>query len=458
MNLEDRLRSHMHSGDDLFVESRQDVGAITSAGRRRTRRNQVGGAAVGGVLALGLVFGIASQTDGNEPEEFADSAIESAEAEMATSAVEDSVLPDGPVDEDPPSPQECIDCEPVPPRFIEYEAIVGVEDGFAGLRATEDGIVAITSEDGIRWLPLGTSGIPAGAEITGIVHDDGVFAAPFVVYDEQSAASMSYIGTSTDLVNWTVEQVDLGDDFSDPFLDVVVLSDGEVIAVVMVWPPFDDASEELVILPDPSIFTIRGPVGGPYSATPLSTTGFGVGGLTAADGVVMFIVSTEDGADIWASDGGEWTLVRQSPPEEFPTLGGEGENMYLVDSGGVERSDDAGVSWIELDIDASILDSYSSAIVVSSDDTLAVLFSLVSDDGRNGGHVLVAGADDALEEVALEGFVPGPAFVNLVAVNAEEALIEVFPQPENFDEELAASSGVVEEPEILPRYVRVPLS
>ncbi len=48
--------------------------------------------------------------------------------------------------------------------------------------------------------------------------------------------------------------------------------------------------------------------------------------------------------------------------------------------------------------------------------------------------------------------------MNLVAVNTEEALIEVFPEPENFDEELAASSGVVEEPEILPRYVRVPLS
>lgn len=450
MNLEDRLRSHMHSGDDLFAESGQDVGAITSAGRRRTRRNQVGGAAVGGVLALGLVFGIASQTDGNEPEEFADSAIESAEAEMATSAEESFLAEDDGAGE--------VITTPTGETFIEYEAIVGVDEGFAGLRATADGIVAITSEDGIRWLPLGTSGIPAGAEITGIVHDGGVFAAPFVVYDEQTATSMSYIGTSTDLVNWTVEQIDLGDDFSDPFLDAVVLSDGEVIAVVMVWPPFDDASEELVILPDPSVFTIRGPVGGPYSATPLSTTGFGIGGLTAAEGVVMFTVSTEDGADIWASDGGEWTLVRQSPPEEFPTLGGEGENMYLVDSGGAERSDDAGVSWIELDIGASILDSYSSAIVVSSDDTVAVLFSLVSDDGRNGGHVLVAGAGDALEEVALEGFVPGPAFVNLVAVNTEEALIEVFPEPEIFDEELAASSGVVEEPEILPRYVRVPLS
>lgn len=465
MNLEDRLRSHMHSGDDLFAESGQDVGAITSAGRRRTRRNQVGGAAVGGVLALGLVFGIASQTDGNEPEEFAgEDSAEISALDMESGVASDDPSASGPIDEDPPSTGECIDCGPVPPplieheTFIEYEAIVGVDEGFAGLRATEDGIVAITSEDGIRWLPLGTSGIPAGAEITGIVHDGGVFAAPFVVYDEQTATSMSYIGTSTDLVNWTVEQIDLGDDFSDPFLDAVVLSDGEVIAVVMVWPPFDDASEELVILPDPSIFTIRGPVGGPYSATPLSTTGFGIGGLTAADGVVMFTVSTEDGADIWASDGGEWTLVRQSPPEEFPTLGGEGENMYLVDSGGAERSDDAGVSWIELDIGASILDSYSSAIVVSSDDTVAVLFSLVSDDGRNGGHVLVAGAGDALEEVALEGFVPGPAFVNLVAVNTEEALIEVFPEPEIFDEELAASSGVVEEPEILPRYVRVPLS
>ncbi len=452
MNLEDRLRSHMHSGDDLFVDSGQDVGAITSAGRRRTRRNQVGGAAVGGVLALGLVFGIASQTDGDRGDEFAEPGIESAELGEAETSAEDFELPEdeGVLDETTIfTPSE---------GFVEFEAIVGVDEGFAGLRATEDGIVAITSEDGIRWLPLETSGIPDGAQITGIVHDDGVFAAPFVVYDERTATSTSYIGTSTDLINWTVEQIDLGDDFGDPFLDAVVLSNGEVIAVVTAWPPFDDASEELVVVAEPSFFTIRGAVGGPYPATLLPATGFGIGGLTAADGAIMFTVSSEDGSEIWASDGGRWAPVRQSSSDAFPTLGGEGENMYLVDSGGVERSDDAGASWVDLDIDPSILDAYSSAMVVSSTDTVAVLFSLVSADGRNGGHILVAGADDVLEEIALEGAVSGPAFVNLVAVNAEEALIEVFPEAEVFDEELAASSGVVEEPEFLPRYVRVPLS
>jgi len=451
MNLEDRLRSHMQSGDELFVVPGQDAGTITAAGRRRTRRNQVGGAAVGGVLTLGLVFGIASQMGSNEPEDFVSSSTDAAEIEMAATAPEgdlDVGANTGPSDE-----------IGLAPDFIAYEVVVGVDDAFAGLRATEDGITAIRSEDGLEWSETPTSGIPDGAEITGIVHDDGVFAAPFVVYDELAATTMSYIGTSSDLVTWTVEALDFGEEFSDPFLSDVALSDGEVVAVVMVSPPFDEQSEELVQVGDSSIFTIRGPVGGPYDDELLSGAGFGLGGLTAADGVAMFAAFAGEGAEIWASDGGAWVVVRQSSVDEFPTLGSAGPNMYLVDSDGVERSDDAGLSWVDVVSPNAVDDSSSSANVVSSEETIAVLFSLRLPDGQNGGYVLAAGAADVLEEAALAGLVPDRAFVNLVAVNNEEALIEVFPEPEVFDEELAASGGPVTEPvEVGPRYVRVPLA
>jgi hypothetical protein len=451
MYLEERLRSHMHSGDELFVETRSDAGAITAAGRRRTRRNQVGGAAAGGVLALGLVFGIASQTGSNAPEDFAISSTDSAETEMAAMAPEGDLgvgADTGPSDE-----------IGLAPDFVSYEVIVGVDDGFAGLRATERGITAIRSDDGIEWIESSTSGIPGGAEITGIIHDDGVFAAPFVVYDELSATTTSYIGTSSDLISWTVEALDFGDEFSDPFLGDLALTNSEVVAVVMVSPPFDEQSEELVELGDPSIFTIRGPIGGPYGAELLPGTGFGLSGLEAAGGVAMFTVSTEDGAQIWASNGGEWSMVRQSSSDEFPTLGAAGENVYLVDSGGVERSDDVGITWLDVGVPQSVDDSISSANVVSSEETIAVLFSLTLPDGHNDGYVLAAGAAGALEEASLAGLVPDRAFVNLVAVSDEEVLIEVFPDPEVFDEDLAASSGPVTEPfDLGPRYVRIPLA
>ncbi len=452
MNLEDRLRSHMHSGDELFAATGRDAGAITAAGRHRTRRNQLGGAAVGGVLALGLVFGIASQTGGNEPDEFANPSAGASESEldMASAVVEDNAR------------QESSDLPAdtgLAPDFVPYEVVIGVDDGFAGLRATRDGISAITSDDGIEWVEQATNGLPTDAEVTGLVHDDGVFAAPFVVYDELAATTTSYIGTSDDLVTWMVEALDFGDDFSDPFLSDVALTRGDVLAVVMVSPPFGDADEELVEIGNPSIFTIRGPVGGPYQATLLPGSGFGHSGLEAADGVAMFTVSTDDGAETWASSGGEWTMVRQSSFDEFPTLGAAGSNLYLADSSGVERSDDAGLTWVDVDLPQSIGDSASSANIVSSGETVAVLFSLSLADGQNNGYVLVAGSNTMWQEESLAGLVPDRAFVNLVAVSEDEALIEVFPEPEAFDEDQASSSGVVEEPIIEgPRYVRVPLA
>lgn len=443
----------MHSGDDLFVETGRDVGAIAAAGRRRTRRNQIGGAAAGGVLALGLVFGIASQTGGNEPDEFAGSSMDAAESELDMAAI----ASDSERQESSDLPGETV-VHPAP-GFVPYEVVVGVDDGFAGLRATEVGILAITSSDGLAWAEQATTGLPDEAQITGLAHDDGVFAAPFVVYDELAATSTSYIGTSPDLVSWTVEALDLGEEFGDPFVSDVALTSEEIVAVVMVSPPFDVTDGELVETGDPTIFTIRGPVGGPYDATPLAGSGFGLSGLEAANGVVMFTVSTDEGAEVWASSGGEWTMVRRSSFEEFPTLGAAGSNVYLADSTGVERSEDVGMTWVEVDLPAAIDESGTSANMVSSGETIAVLFSLSDLDGQNDGYVLAAGSHDALRDVSLDGLVPDRAFVNLVAVSDDEALIEVFPEPEAFDEDLAASGGVVEEPIIqAPRYVRVPLA
>lgn len=454
MNLEDRLRSHMQSGDELFVETGRDAGAIAAAGRRRTRRNQIGGAAAGGMLALGLVFGVASQIGGDDQADFASEGMsntESAAIEMESDVAASDIRDEGmglPIDPN-------ADTVVAPGGFIEYEFIVGVSDGFAGIRATEAGIVALRSDDGDEWSVTPTAGIPDGAEITGIVHDDGVFAAPFTVYDELAGSFTSFIGTSQDLVDWTVEVIDFGDDFEDPFLNEVMISNGEVVAVVPVGPSFDEAATEVAA---PSIFVLRGPAGGPYESTLLPDSSYGVSGLAAADDAVMFVVSGDDGSRVWSSTaGGPWTVAREASFEEFPTLANVGASVLLFDGSGVERSIDGGSSWEPVDV-AGVSD-FTVASTASEGDTLAVLFLSLADDGQS--FTLAAGSAGALVVVPTDDVVPERAFVLLAAVSDEEALLEVFPEPEVFDEELAASGGLVEVvPDggsLPPRYVRVPL-
>lgn len=468
MNLEDRLRSHLHSGDDLFVETGPNAGQITAAGRRRTRRNQIGGAAAGGMLALGLVFGVASQTGDGEQEEFANDAPsfeesaalpadpEASETNAAESTMSEIESADLEFD-DVAGDDEIRHAH----EFVEYEVIVGVGDGFAGLRATGGGIMAIRSDDGDEWSSTPTIGIPDRAEITGIEHDDGVFAAPFVVYDELAASFTSYIGTSADLATWAVDVVDFGDEFDDPFLNELVIANGEVIAVVLVGPPFDDVTEQGS---DPSIFILRGPAGGPYASTILPDVGFGVSELTAADDVVMFVVTSDEGARVWAStSSGPWALVRDASLERFPTLASVGSSVFVFDGLAVERSSDGGRRWDRVEVDG--LPDYSGATTMSSGDTLAALFVLASDEVLDAGYVLAAGPADEFVIISTDNVLPDNAFVLLAAVNNEEALLEVFSEPDEFEDDLAASSGIVEddhddhddEDSSTPRYVRIPL-
>ena len=215
MNLEDRLRSHMHSGNDLFVETGPDAGAITASGRRRTRRNQIGGAAAGGVVALALVFGITSQLSSTDTDAVASPAL--AEAELApeiesgdmSDVVEEAELDNFAEDE--------IGESMLVDRFVEFELVVGVADGFAGLRTTEDGIVAIESDDGIEWVETQTTGIPDGAEIVALTHGSGVFAASIAGFDDAGISTTSSIGTSADLQTWNVVPVEFDDVRSPPW-------------------------------------------------------------------------------------------------------------------------------------------------------------------------------------------------------------------------------------------------
>ncbi len=470
MNLEDRLRSHLHSSQDGFATSDRDVGAIASAGRRRTRRNQVGGAA-GGLLALAIVFGMASSFGGGGDEDvFARAETDSAVTDDAvTEMAESAIAPAN--DGQGGGLDDAAQSAAAPDGFVPtYEVITGVGDGFAGLRSSASGIEFIESDDGELWSVRPTTGIPEGAEITSITADDGVFAAPFHVFDPATDGSTAYVGTSDDGESWSVSPFELGDDLTDAFLPEVVLSSGDVVGVVIAWPLFDEASDESG---DASVFVVRGPVGGPFEPTLLPTTGFGIGELASTDSVVMFNLFHDGGSRIWAStNAGEWTVVREFGVEGFASLGDGGSQVVLAGAAAIEVSVDEGATWTTPDLQTRLVENNSSVVLVSGPETAAILISRVSPDAELDGHQLLALIDDEWREVSLDRFVPDSAFVSLVAVSDEAALLEIFPVIDDPAEDLAASGGLVEVPgptddhdhdhdldfePAPPSYVRVPL-
>lgn len=457
MNLEDRLRSHMHSGEDLFVESDRDASAITSAGRRRTRRNQVGGAAAGGLLALGIVFGVASSFTGDADQE----AVAQAESDLTTTdesvaeIAESAIAPAN----DGGGFADSIESQAAPDGFVPtYEVLTGVGDGFAGLRSSAAGIEFIESDDGESWSVSPTSGIPEGADITSITSDDGVLAAPFHVSDPSNGRHPAYVGTSTDGIAWTVSEIELDGELTDPFLPEVVLSSGEVVGVVTAWPLIEeDSAESRNVL----VFTFRGPIGGPFEPTLLPTTGFGVGELASTDSVVMFNVFHDGGTRIWASgSAGDWGVVRELEFDDFASLGDGDSQIIVAGATAVESSVDAGTTWSSEDLPVPLAADNSSSVLVSGAETAAILISRSSETGESDGHQLVVLIDGDWREVSLEAEVPDLAFVNLIAVSNEEALLEVFPVNDEPADDLAASGGLVETPEVAPApptYVRIPL-
>ena len=347
MNLEDRLRSHMHSGEDQFVENGRDASAIATAGHRRNRRNQIGGAAAGGVLALGLVFGVASSIgDDVGPRELAteelptdDFAGPSEEAEVAESGLAQDVTGSAIFDG----------------SAAQFEIVTGVGDGFAGLRSADGVITAIRSDDGLTWTEAPTTGI--STELFGqLIYSEGTFAAIFTTFDENIGVERTFIGTSSDLVAWGL--VEVLPDAPDVFLGGLAIKDGQLVSVAQ---SFSESEDEADL--DVTLLSITGPVGGPYETVPIPNANFGIDRIVPTNTGFAMTVFTDGPAQTLSSvDGRLWTLAEIARSEQQHSTIASTDSALLsltgVDLGGpsslsVRESSDGGFTWDEVALPSS---------------------------------------------------------------------------------------------------------
>jgi hypothetical protein len=424
MNFEDRLRSHMHSGEDLFVESARNAGDISSAGHRRTRRNRIGGAVAGGVLVFGLVAGAVSLSGtGTGGDRFASDRAESADGSTATAgaalAVDDGTADFAELDNVAESAQlpaagtaddSQIFDGPLPP----FETVVGVGDGFVGLRDTDGIITALRSDDGQRWTETPTSGIPQGAMFVDITHDDGIFAVVFTRFVE---AQELWIGTSIDLESWTVASVE-GSDGLEVFVTSLALYEGRIFAPAVALNEQAESAEDSVTAP--RIYS--GSPGGPYGVSELPVEN--PGQIVSSDGA---IIVGDDGSLIRSTNGRTWESISVAGTDGLWAFVATSEVVVALDFDNVvHESTDGGATWSTVDLPSGPASSLSSVTAVAGGSTVAVFVSTSDDEGLVRTYAVNIRQEGGWTSIDLgEAFEPG-VFVNPVAVNDEEVIIQLF--------------------------------
>lgn len=455
MNLEDRLRSHMHSGEDLFVETGRDASAIATAGHRRTRRNQIGGAAAGGVLALGLVFGLASSFGDDGPTEFA---IEELPTDDFAGASEAPEIAESGLAED------SIGSSIIAGSVAQFELVTGVGDGFAGLRSNNGVATAIRSDDGITWTEAPTSGI--STELFGrLVHSEGTFAAIFTAFDESTGVERSFIGTSSDLLAWDL--VEVLPDAPDVFLGGLAINDGQLVATAQSFSRSEGEAD-----PEVMLFSIVGPVGGPYETVLIPDANFGLDRIVPTNtGFAMTVFTDGPGQTLSSTDGRAWTVAEVAPSEQqYSTIASTRSALLSLigadrDGPGslsVRESTDGGFTWDEVPLPDSLADgTWWSFDVDTEDDAAAIMLQGPGAEEFTTAYELIATTGGSWSSIELFPYVEPGATAVLAAVSSEEVILQVFALPVGeLDEDLAASSGIVEEPGRASReiqYVRVPL-
>jgi hypothetical protein len=462
MNLEDRLRSHMHSGEDQFIENGRDAGAIVTAGHRRNRRNQIGGAAAGGVLALGLVFGVASSIgDDVGPRELATEELPTEElpTEDFAGASEEAEVAESGLAQDP------TDSAIFDGSAAQFEIVTGVGDGFAGLRSTAGLITAIRSDDGLTWTEVPTTGITT--ELFGqLIHSEGTFAAIFTTFDENIGVERTFIGTSTDLVAWGL--VEVLPDAPDVFLGGLAIKDGQLVSVAQSFSQSEDEADL-----DVTLLSITGPVGGPYETVPIPNVNFGIDRIVPTNTGFAMTVFTDGPAQTLSSvDGRLWTLAEIArSAQHYSTIASTDSALLSltgVDLGGssslsVRESSDGGFTWDEVALPSSAANRrWWSFDVDTEDDTAAMLLQGPGGDEFTTVYGLVATSGGPWSSINLSPHVEHGATAILAAVSSDEVLLQIFAPPiGELDEDLAASSGVADEPGLASteiQYVRVPLT
>ena len=220
-----------------------------AAGRRRRTRVRAAGAAVGAVALVGAVLGAGSVLRADRSVvDVAESAAEAEAARELTEAVEDTedrdLAESGTTGVSEPLVAEE---EPTLDEVLGFggptEAIVGVEDGFVGLRLAGSP-VAIRSADGLAWTETPATGLPdEQLVVTGrLAHLDGSYAVLLQPVADlgDGFETRAFLARSSDGVAWTSVELDLPEVEGQLALNGAVLGPAGVLVTAGSYPEFID--------------------------------------------------------------------------------------------------------------------------------------------------------------------------------------------------------------------------
>lgn len=448
MNLEDRLRSHLHSGVELIEESPASAGDVLAAGQRRTTRNRalVGvAAAISAFVIVGGALTLAGGGDG-DIDDVATADIDAAATESATietESVETESLDSDSIDS---SAEDSFAGDGAGSDFFDgplpaFDVIVGVDDAFAGLRNRDGVATALRSDDGVEFAEEPTTGIPVGATFPELVTDDGIFAAAFELFDGQDF--QTWIGTSENLTDWTLIEVESSEGEQVQLIDIDI-EDGRILAQAI---SFSESEEEGGGFGGQQL--LIGPPGGPYDATGLPEGA--TAQVSASGNATLLVVDSATGRDVLRStNGGVFEPVSGIAPGAMVAALNEidGDLFATGFFGATFESTDQGATWNPVrEIPEADALGNVSATVTSGGSTLAVLLDEFGPEGDINSQLYLRNAEgwsefNISEVYEQQGFEPDD-FVILVAVNDEELLFQLFP----------ADGG---EPGADPLYVSIP--
>lgn len=393
--LEQRLGREFHRSAQGDLPPAPTVGELDAVVTSRRRRNRVATRVGAGVLAVGVIGGaivatlpesstdvVASAPQSDEPNAADPTDAETPEAAVDATGAADS--PDTAADladaGDTGGESKSVVSAPVEGAIetvqipsgdttisvatqesaVEFAGGSGVlitetTDGYAGIASRFGGAAGITaigleSADGLNWSESELVGVPAGATATALTSSEGTHIALFSQFDVDAQQNFTFVGTSTDLVEWTLAPALPGE---NAIATGIAAGPNGVIVVG--------------VAPNPTVWA--GPLGGPMEDVGSIASADTLAGVVAtATGFVAVGTSAETGATLFDSvDAAEWTASPMSSLGDADTvvsLSVMDRTIMLAgddgDVGWTAMSSDGGQSWVRSELEAGMVSSVAS--------------------------------------------------------------------------------------------------
>lgn len=167
--------------------------------------------------------------------------------------------------------------------------LVPNSDGYRGLATAFDDaggrLIGLSSINGLDWVEVELSGVPAGTVATTLRAHDGGYVALFDRFDSESGSKQMFVGVSTDLVSWDLSPA---------------LEGRDVVATDLAVGP----NGVMVIGDDFAPDVWFGPLGGPYELSGRLEVSMLFGVTTVDDEFLVAGRSFDGGAKIFTSTDG----------------------------------------------------------------------------------------------------------------------------------------------------------